>query len=244
MYMNSRRLFYGWIVLGAAAFVVFGVTGTQFSFGVFLKPMLEEYGWSRVTLGSALGISFMLAGLLRPVAGYLADRYSPKLIALLGVILTGITLFIIPSISNVLQLYIIFAIVSIGATLSGGQTLTKIVTSWFHKKRGLALGILNGGGSVGALVLVPAASFVIVVYSWQVSYQLIATLLLAVILPLGYILIRNRPEDIGVEAFGQLSVSDKNDDASSMESDPLFNATAYEATRTSFFWHLTIGYFV
>ena len=69
--------------------MVFGVTGGQFSFGVFLKPMTEEFGWSRATLSLAFGVTFMISGLLRPVAGYLADKYNPKAVALTGVAVMG-----------------------------------------------------------------------------------------------------------------------------------------------------------
>ena len=78
MVLTRSKVFYGWLVVAGSALVVFGVSGSQFSFGVFLKPMTEEFGWSRTTLSLAFGTTFMLSGLLRPAAGYLADRFNPR----------------------------------------------------------------------------------------------------------------------------------------------------------------------
>ena len=85
-----RNTFYGWWVVIGCSLVVFGVAGGQFSFGVFLKPMTEEFDWSRGTLSLAFAITYVLSGLLRPVAGYLADRYSAKWSAMAGVAIMGV----------------------------------------------------------------------------------------------------------------------------------------------------------
>ena len=145
----------------------FGVAGGQFSFGVFLKPMTEEFGWSRGSLSLAFALTFMISGLLRPLAGYLADRYSPKTAVLSGVAVMGMILLFIPFINSLGQLYALFAIMSIGITLSTGPILTKIVSAWFHTKRGLTLGLVNGAGSFGAMILVPGASLFLVIFTWK-----------------------------------------------------------------------------
>ena len=82
----------------------------------------------------------MLSGLLRPFAGYLADRYSPKVVALSGVALLGVMLLIVPSIQTLMQLYAVFAVMSIGLTMGVGPILTKVISSWFYARRGLTLG--------------------------------------------------------------------------------------------------------
>ena len=96
MFLTKVKPFRGWFVLAGCVFVMFGVAGGQFSFGVFLKPMTEDFNWSRGTLSLAFGLTFMLSGLLRPLAGYLADRYSPKIAALAGVLIMGVMLLLIP----------------------------------------------------------------------------------------------------------------------------------------------------
>ena len=92
MERQSRGVFYGWYVVFGTSLVSLGVAGTQFSFGTFLTPMTEHFEWSRAKLSLAFGITFMLSGLMRPLAGYLADRHSPRVVALSGVALLGLSL--------------------------------------------------------------------------------------------------------------------------------------------------------
>ena len=246
MRLFRGKIFYGWFVLVGCALVTFGISGGHHSFGVFLKPMTEEFGWSRTTISLAFGITYMISGLLRPLAGYLADRYSPKAAGLSGVVVMGLMLLLIPFIENLIQLYVLFAIMSIGITLGSGPILTKVVSAWFQTRRGLTLSMVTGAGSVGAMILVPATSLFLVLFNWKEAYWFLALLLLFLILPIGILLIRNRPQDIGLRAFGANSdetqgpVKPSNRVGSILGRD----ATFLEALRTSLFAKLTLGYFV
>ena len=247
MILRPAKMFYGWYVVIGSSLVFFGVAGSQFSFGVFLKPMTEEFDWSRTTLSLAFGTTFMLSGLLRPIAGYLADRYNPKTVALAGVVVTGAMLMLLPLIGNLVHLYLIFAMMSIGITLGTGPSLTKIVSAWFYRNRGVTLSLLSGGGSVGAIILVPAASSFLIVFSWQEAYLFLGILLLCLILPLGYFLIKNRPQDMGLQP--QRDESPRPDTSGDREPGVPDQAigrdsTFGEALRSAFFWRLTFGYFV
>ena len=117
----------------------------------------------------------MLSGLFRPVAGYLADRYDPKHVALSGVVLMGAMLLLIPLVGNLVQLYVIFSVMSVGITLGAGPSLTKVVSAWFYRNRGVTLGLTTGGGSVGAIILVPAASTFLVVVSMAGSLPVLGS---------------------------------------------------------------------
>ena len=241
MVEGRNRVFYGWFVIGGLLLVTFGIVGGQFSFGVFLKPMTEDFGWSRGTLSLAFGTTFMISGLLRPVGGYLADRYSPKAVALSGVVLMGCMLMLLPLISNLVHLYAIFSVMAVGITLASGSALTKIASAWFHRSRGVILGLITGGGSAGAIILVPAASAFLVLFDWQEAYLFLGLLVLLLVLPVGALLIRNRPQDMGLEP---LTDPDRTA-ASGIAGQALVpDSTFREALHTGLFWRLTLGYFV
>lgn len=245
MRLFFRNTYFGWFVVAGCVLVSFGVAGGQFSFGVFLKPMTEEFGWSRGSLSLAFALTFMISGLLRPVAGYLADRYSAKSAMLSGVAVMGLILLVIPFISSLAQLYALFAIMSIGITLGTGPILTKVVSAWFHTRRGLTLGLVSGAGSFGAMILVPAASLFLVIFDWKEAYLFLALLLLALVLPAGILLIRNRPQEMGLEPMGA-SESPGSGRADALDEERLLgrDATLREAVRTPLFVRLTMGYFV
>ena len=246
MLFGRSKIYYGWFVVAGSSLVVFGVAGGQFSFGVFLKPMTEDFGWSRGTLSLAFGSTFMLSGLLRPLAGYIADRYSPKLAVLSGVIIMGTMLLLIPFISNLAELFVLFAIMSVGITLGTGPILTKIVSGWFYERRGVTLGLVNGASSLGAMVLVPGASLFLVLFDWKEAYWFLGLLLLVILLPAGYLLIVNRPEDMGLKPKGDPEGLKARARASSGDYASLFgrDATFREALASPLFRRLTFGYFV
>ena len=246
MQLTRSKIFYGWFVVAGVVLVTFGVSGAQFSFGVFLKPMTEDFEWSRATLSLAFGITFMLSGLLRPAAGYLADRYSPKMAILAGVTVMGAMLLLIPFIQNQAQLYALFAILAIGVTLGVGPILTKIVSSWFHSNRGVILGLVSGAGSVGGMVLVPGSSLFLVLSDWKQAYWFLGLLLLVVMMPIGLLLIKNRPEDVGLRPMVEPAGPTEQSGAASARREALLgrDATFREAVATPFFAKLTFGYFV
>lgn len=246
MRLFGQKPYYGWFVVAGCILVSFGVAGGQFSFGVFLKPMTEEFGWSRGSLSLAFALTFMISGLLRPLAGHLADRYSPKLAILSGVAVMGTILLLIPFINNLAQLYALFAIMSIGITLGTGPILTKIVGGWFQTRRGLVLGLVSGASSFGAMVLVPGASLFLVLFNWKEAYWFLALLLLLVVLPVGFKLIRNRPQDMGLEPYGASDGGSGGSRATGSDAEKIFgrDATLREAIKTPLFARLTLGFFV
>ena len=251
MVSRLRNTFYGWYVVFGCAMVTLGVSGGQFSFGVFLHPMTEEFGWSRGTLSLAFGITYMISGLLRPLAGYLADRYDAKWASLSGVAIMGFMLVLLPMVNTLWQLYLVFGVMSTGITLGTGPILTKIVSQWFLTRRGLTLGINGGAGSMGAMLLVPATSVFLVLLDWREAYLFLGLLLLVVIFPLGAFLIKNRPADKGLQPYGQppdgvggSGVGGSSAGGSRVAAVAQEHVTFGQALRTGFFYRLTFGYFV
>ena len=246
MFLRRTKIFYGWFVVAGAVAVTFGISGGTFSFGVFLKPMTEEFGWSRASLSLAFGITFMLSGLLRPLAGWLADRYIPKTAVLSGVVVMGAMLLLIPFLSNLAQLYLLFAIMAIGITLGMGPILTKIVSSWFHQRRGFTLGLVSGAGSFGAMILVPGASLFLVLADWKQAYWFLGLLLLVFVLPIGFLLIKNRPQDMCLEPMGAADGDASNIGGGAGRPETMLgrDATLREALHSPLFRRLTFGYFV
>ncbi len=243
---SRNKIFYGWFVVVGSIFVMFGISGGNFSFGVFLKPMTQEFEWSRASLSLAFGIAFMLSGLFRPLAGYLADRYSPKAAVIAGVVVMGGVLLLLPLIQNLAHLYLLFSVMAIGITLGMGPILTKIISGWFYERRGFTLGLLNGAGSLGGMVLVPGASLFLWLADWREAYWFLGGVLLAIVLPAGYLLIRNRPEEMDLRPMGEPAGDQAKGLAESGWPTRLFgrDATFREAVRTPLFMKLTFGYFV
>ena len=128
--------FYGYIVVVAALSIMVAIWGTYYSFGVFFKPMLTEFGWSSAMTSGALSLSMIFYGLLGIVMGGLTDRFGPRIVMTFCGFLMGLGYLLMSQISAAWQLYL-FYVVILGTGLSGAFVpLTSTVGRWFVKNRG------------------------------------------------------------------------------------------------------------
>jgi sugar phosphate permease len=188
-----RNIHYGWIVVLGTALMLFGGAGSRCSFGVFLKPVTEEFDWSRGSLAGALAIAGLATGGLRPIAGILADKYDPKYVAAIGVLIGGLALAAMSQVQELWQVYLTFIIMGIGFTLASPGAVAKIIGAWFTKRRGLAMSLAGTGSAAGETALVPIAAVAVAYIGWREGYMILGAILLLLILPLVFLLLKSRP---------------------------------------------------
>jgi len=234
------RIHYGWIMLFAVALMSFASSGARFSFGVFVRPMSEELHWGRDQLALAASLNLLLAGLLRPLAGILADRYGSRMVALLGVTLGGISLLLTSFAQELWQFYLAYGVLlAIGYSMASPVVITTMVSQWFFKRRSTAMSIGSTGTSLGELITVPLAMLAVVTVGWESAFRLISTFMLFIVLPVGFLLLRNRPSDIGLKPYGYDEASAAMRSAASQVA-----MTLRDALRTPDIWRLGLGFFV
>ena len=224
--------------------MLFGGAGSRFSFGVFLKPVTEEFDWTRGSLAGALAIAGLATGGLRPVAGLLADRYDPKIVASVGVLIGGLALAGMSLVQGLWHVYVLFIIMGIGFTLASPGAVAKIIGAWFTKRRALAMSIAGTGSAAGETALVPIAALAVAFIGWREGYLILAGILLILILPLVFLLLKSRPGP--GEHADNAENGDENDktDLSRGSADPNVGMSLGQACRTGLFWRLTIGFFI
>jgi len=224
--------------------MLFGGAGSRFSFGVFLKPVTEEFDWTRGSLAGALAVAGLATGGLRPIAGMLADKYDPKKVASIGVLIGGLALAGMSQVQELWHVYTLFIIMGVGFTLASPGAVAKIVGAWFTRRRGLAMSIAGTGSAAGETALVPTAAIAVAYIGWREGYMILAGILLILILPLVFFLLKSRPGP-GEHADGadDETVSSEGD-LSKGSADPNAGMSFGQACRTGLFWRLTIGFFI
>ena len=170
---NEPRFFYGYIVVIAAFFIMVVSWSTYNSFGIFFKPLLDEFSWNRAMTSGAFSLSMFIYGVLGIVVGALNDRFGPRVVLTFCSILLGLGYLLMSQISALWQLYLFLGVI-IGIGMSGVWVpLLSTVAKWFVKRRTLMSGIVLSGFGIGGLIGPPVISRLIATYDWSLSYIMI-----------------------------------------------------------------------
>jgi len=200
---TKKPLYFGWYVCAATVFVAFVTTGARSSFGIFIIPLEEEFGWSRFMLSSAVGTGFLVNGLTQPFVGRLFDQFSGRTVIMVGLIIAGLATASLSLTFNYLFLFFVFGILL--STAMSGASVTNtmaLLAKWFHRRRSTVLGINVAGASLGGLTLVPFGMFLLQATSWRVTWAALGLIILVLALPMVYFFIRNDPADMGLQPDG------------------------------------------
>ena len=202
---TQPRIFYGWwiVAVGNIMRTVFA-TFNYYGFSAFFNPLVEQFGWSRASLAGVLSLSRLQGGVLALPAGILFDRYGPRRMMFIGVILTGLGYMLLSRTTSLLYFYVVFILmIQAGASFGmGGVAVDVAIANWFRRKRGRAMGLATMGLSFGGILVVPLALF-ITLYGWRSALMVAGITTIALGLPLTAV-VRHRPEQYGYLPDGDL----------------------------------------
>src|SRR5262245_33382906 len=199
----APRMHPAWVVLVAVTVCMMASSGLRSVFGVYIKPLEAEFGWTRGALSGVAAISLLLLGAAGPFAGRLADRWGPRRVIALSLIVLGGGAIGAAAVHTLWQLYVTTGLLmGMGAGGLGLATGSAIAARWFEARRGLAIGIAAGGMSAGQLVVIPLAAALTLWFGWRASVFWLGVAVLALVLPLALWLVRNDPADRTARAYG------------------------------------------
>lgn len=201
------KFFYGWWIVAVSLIVLFITLGlSAYSFGVFFAPLTTEFGWSRATLSAAMSIFLLAWGLACPLVGRLTDRYGSRRLMIAGTIALGASFCLLSLISALWHLYLLYAFVGVASATCSEIPTSTAVSNWFKKKRGIAMGIASTGMGFGGLFLAPSISYLILGFGWRATFFIMGLLTWAVMIPLVALIMRTRPQEIGLLPDGERSL--------------------------------------
>ena len=210
------------------------------AFGAYAVFLRDDYGWSLALLSGAFALTRVESGLLGPIQGWMVDKYGPKILLRVGMILFALGFVLFSRLDSLFEFYASYFVISIGASLAGPLTLNAALVNWFIKQRSRALGIMQFGFSLGGLVI-PLVVFSMDSIGWRNNALLSAGIILLIGLPLSS-MITHKPEDKGYIADGESeNVDDSTLKNKNMQNSKV-NFTAMQAMKTKAFWMLTIGH--
>ena len=232
----QERIFYGWwIVFAGFGLMVLGGGLLFHSFGAYVKVLEDEFGWSRTELSLAFALQRVETGFLGPIHGWAVDRYGPRLIMLIGVVIFGVALASFSLVDSLLGFYLVFALIAIGSSLSSMLSVSTAIVNWFKQRRALALGVMSTGVAAGGL-FTPAVVWALEGWGWRTTSVVSGCIVLLLGLPLAS-LVRTRPRDHGRTPDGLPPAA-----AAAAAAMPETSFNAREAMRTRAFWLLSLGH--
>ena len=195
--------FYGWLIV-AGSVAALGLTySVMYSFSVFYVALLEEFAWGRGEAAGVYSVFMIVAGAGAAGAGALCDRFGPGRVIACGGTWLSIGLLLCSQVSTLWQLYLAFGVfVAFGVSLAGWTPCVTMISRWFSVRLGIALGIASAGIGVGIMVVVPLVQILIGNFGWRTAYFGLAGMVFLGLLPVGLIVLRGLPEDLGQKVDG------------------------------------------
>lgn len=235
-----RRTNWAWITVGITIAALLLAAGARSAPGVFLRPMVGSTGMSLETLSNAVSVGLLLFGLGAPLSGYLMDRYGPRRVAALGLILLGISFVLSAGIHAEWQLFAWWGALSgIGTGLAGSVLGAAVASRWFLARRGLVTGVFGAATSAGQLMFIPLLTLAAHGDDWRRASLGIGLAAFALV-PLLWCLLRDRPAEVGLGMDGR-----PFDPALPVPAAPKPEAGAMRrALRSRDFWLLSATFFV
>ena len=206
----------GWGMVLVAFCVDFVAVGFFFySYGVFFKSIAADFGGSRLGVSVGLSITQAVGAFVAPVVGRALDRYPLRNVMGAGAMLMGTGFLALSQVQTQAQFYLVLGVfIGLGASSMGSLATSKLVTNWFDRRRGTALGIAAAGVSLSGVVMPYISAELIGSFGWRAGFLFYGGFTLLVVVPLVFRFVVSRPEDVGLRPDGALPlVSAAGDDS-------------------------------
>ena len=237
--MARRGIHYGWVSAVVTFLTMLVTAGAVGAPGVLILPLQQEFGWDTASISSALAIRLVLFGLMGPFAAALMNRYGPRRIVLSALALIASGLLASLAMTQLWQLILLWGVVvGVGTGLTALVLGATVATRWFSHRRGLVVGLLTASSATGQLIVLPILAALTEALGWRAALLVICGLL-GFAATLVFLLLRDRPEDVGLLPYGETRPAPP-------PTGPAVGAIAAlrDAARTKVFWVLFFTFFI
>ncbi len=239
--MQSRKgLFFGWYVVLACFVTLFLTTGVGFfTFSVFMIPLENSFQASRTAITAVSSITALVAGFATPLVGMLIHSWGPRGVIGSGAVLTGGAFLLMSMATSLWHLYLFGALLGAGLAATTIVPVQTLVSHWFVRRRGTAMGIVMVGTALGGIVCAPLTHDLIEAFGWRTAYVVFGVAIPLVVVPLAIFVVRRSPESIGMRPDGDLE-GDANSRSGTggHEAEESAGLSAAASMRTASFWCL------
>lgn len=232
---KKLTVFYGWYVVAISAFGISSGTAPFLfaSLGLFFIPFHTEFGWNRAEISALIPVLVLSVMITQPFAGRIIDRIGARKILIPSTIAFGVLLAAIPAFVNeIWHLGLIFFLIGTLGVAANTLPYLRVISHWFNKKRGLAIGISVSGIGLGYAYVPLLVQTIINEHGWRAAYYALSLIVLLVSIPLIYLFLKETPDILGLMADGEELSETSEKPQNSM------GLTSSETIRKREFWLL------
>jgi MFS family permease len=236
------RIFYGWVIVFTAAIgLMLGYAPIfVYSFSVFIKSLAQDFHASRTSISLAFTLANLMQSVGAPLIGRLVDRFGAHKVIIPSTVLFGLVLISFKySSTSLWHLYAFFILIGLIGVGTAPVPYGIVVSRWFDKRRGLALGLMMMGLSCGAILLPLIAQRLIVLFGWRTAYAIVGFAALAISVPVVGTFLKDSPEKMGLQPDGEPDLN-----AGSQQQKNEQGVTWSAARRQPTFWLLASAFFL
>ncbi|TXM96790.1 MFS transporter, partial [Methylobacterium sp. WL122] len=238
--LARRGVHYGWVSAAVTFLTMLVTAGAVGAPGVLILPLQREFGWDTASISSALAIRLVLFGLMGPFAAALMNRYGPRRIVLLALALIASGLLASLAMTQLWQLILLWGVVvGVGTGLTALVLGATVATRWFSHRRGLVVGLLTASSATGQLIVLPVLAALTEAMGWRAALLTICGLL-GLAATFVFLLLRDRPEDVGLLPYGETTANAAPTRGLAVGA----IAALRGAARTKVFWVLFFTFFI
>jgi sugar phosphate permease len=234
--------FFGWrIVAAGAAIQAMQSMLVMQAFTHYVVVLKEEFAWSATLFSVAFSMTRAESGFLGPIQGWMIDRFGPRSVMRVGLVIMGLGFMLFSTIQNPMQFFIFYFMIAFGASLGGFLSITTSIVNWFDRHRSKALAATQTGFALGGMLTVLVAlSFD--QFGWRPTAFASGVLVFVIGLPLSQVII-HRPEDIGqhIDGIDPATLVDEESEAEDAIPERI-DFTMRQALRTRSFWLISVGH--
>lgn len=234
--------FYGWYVAWACLVLMLVTVGVSYyGLSLFLKPLRDEHGWSNAVVSGATGSFFVISGVAAFLAGPAIDRVGPRRFMAVGIVMTALGAAAVGFVEEIWQLYAAYTVLAVAYGLGAVVPVSTLISRWFIHQRAKAMMISSTGVSLGGALLVPLGALLIEHGGLRLAAPVLGTTVLAVALPVLWLVVAESPADLGLEPDGGAVPNH----ASRIDTTSQYRTWARrEVMSTVTFWAATIAFFL
>ena len=235
VYLGKKDAFPGWWVVGGCFTVLFFSSALGFyGMSVYLNAFSKELGWKISSLSIATTFFFLVGGITNMLVARLIAKFDVRILIYIGAVVGAGSLYMLGHVSQKWHLFVVYGVFAVAWSCSGLTTATTVVTRWFHTKRAPGIAAASSGLSMGGVVLTPIIKKLIDAKQMSGASPYLALIWFVGMCVPAYLLIRPDPLALNWMPDGQPKPENHIVD--------MPGVSLADATRTKFFWVVTIGY--